>query len=93
MPPLARSHTVRVWCAGELDERGFVLDYAEVAEAVRPVLDVLDHHLLNEINGLQNPTTECLAAWIFCKLAAVGLRNLSAVEVKESATTGCVYEP
>jgi 6-pyruvoyltetrahydropterin/6-carboxytetrahydropterin synthase len=85
------TYVLRVWCAGDLDERGFVVDYAEIADAVEHILAVLDHHLLNEIPGLSNPTTEVLATWIYDVLK-IDLPQLVAIEVSESSTTGCVYE-
>lgn len=81
-------HTYRaeVICAGELDERGMVCDYAEIAVAWAPIHDMLDHRVLNEIPGLENPTTEILAPWI---LERLGMRSLVAVRVYESSTTWC----
>lgn len=85
------TYKLRVWCAGAIGDSGMVVDYREIADAVRPVIDVLDHHLLNEIPGLSNPTTEVLAQWIFNKLVSVGLPQLKSVEISESSTTGCMY--
>ncbi|MBL8290786.1 MAG: 6-carboxytetrahydropterin synthase QueD [Bryobacterales bacterium] len=84
-------YQVRVWCAGEFDARGFIVDYAEIDAAFRPVLEDLDHRLLNDVEGLTNPTTELLAVWIFARLRGL-MPQLSAVEIRESATTGCFYE-
>lgn len=81
-------HTYRVEliCEGEIDERGMVLDYAEITSAWRPLEAMLDHHVLNEIEGLENPTTEMLAPWI---LRRVEISKLVAVRVFESSTTYC----
>ncbi len=71
-------------------ESGWVRDFADIADAVAPLLAVLDHHYLNEVEGLENPTSEVLAAWIWARLAP-GLEGLSQVVVRESCTAGCVY--
>jgi len=69
---------------------GWIMDFAEIDEAVAPVRAVLDHHYLNEIPGLENPTSEVLVRWIWQKLAPV-LPGLSEVVVRETCTSGCVY--
>ena len=85
------SFRVSVHVDGEVgDESGWVRDFADLASAMAPVLDVLDHSYLNEIEGLGNPTSEVLAAWIWARLAP-GLPGLSQVVVWESCTAGCVY--
>ena len=62
--PLATEVTVRV--EGPVDpERGWVVDFAEMSAAMAPLLDVLDHRYLNEVDGLDNPTSEVLAMWIW----------------------------
>jgi 6-pyruvoyltetrahydropterin/6-carboxytetrahydropterin synthase len=83
-------HTYRVEliCAGPLDQHGMVLDYAEIAKAWEPVHAALDHRILNEVPGLENPTTEVLAPWIFERIEA-SLPELVAVRVYESSTTWC----
>ena len=73
---------------GEPDARGMVLDYAEIAAAWAPLNDLLDHRVLNEIPGLENPTTELLAPWI-CERLVEKLQTLSSVKVFESSTTWC----
>ncbi len=55
-----------------------------------PYYDLLDHHYLNEIEGLENPTSENIALWIWSKMAPL-LPGLSKVVVKETCTTGAVY--
>jgi 6-pyruvoyltetrahydropterin/6-carboxytetrahydropterin synthase len=86
------SFRARIYVAGEPDsEHGWVTDFASIKEAFAPVLQQLDHHYLNEIEGLENPTSELLAKWIWRRLKP-GLPSLSKVEIGETCTCGCVYE-
>lgn len=82
------TYAVEVICRGEIDERGMVLDYAEIAVAWGPIHDVLDHRVLNDVPGLENPTTEVLAPWLLERLRH-SLPTLHAVRVFESSTTWC----
>jgi 6-pyruvoyltetrahydropterin/6-carboxytetrahydropterin synthase len=70
-------------------DTGWVLDFADVTAAFEPVRDQLDHYYLNDIPGLENPTSEVLARWIWDRLA--GALPLSAIVVRETCTSGCVY--
>ena len=77
--------------AGPVGERsGWVRDFADLADAFEPVWRQLDHRYLNEIPGLENPTSEVLAQWIWERVAPQ-LPGLCAVSVKETCTTGCCY--
>jgi 6-pyruvoyltetrahydropterin/6-carboxytetrahydropterin synthase len=69
---------------------GWVMDFGDLKTAFEPVRKQLDHYYLNEIDGLANPTSEILAAWIWERLAP-GLPGLSAVTVRETCTSGCTY--
>jgi 6-pyruvoyltetrahydropterin/6-carboxytetrahydropterin synthase len=69
---------------------GWVMDFADLAAVVTPLKDQLDHSYLNEIEGLENPTSENLAKWIWRRLAPV-LPILSEITVQESPDSGCVY--
>ena len=66
------------------------MDFADITRAFLPLYDQLDHHYLNEIEGLENPTSENLAHWIWRRLKPV-LPLLSQVVVRETCTAGCVY--
>ena len=66
------------------------MDFADLKSACTPVHDALDHRYLNEIPGLENPTSEQIARWIWVRLDDV-LPGLAAVEVRETCTSGCVY--
>jgi len=85
------TYRLRVWCSGPVDELGWIVDYADIATAVRPILGMLDHRLLNDVPGLENPTTENVAPWIYKRVKPM-LPALTTVEVAESSTTGCVFE-
>lgn len=85
------SFRVRVWVSGPVQpDAGWVMDFAEIKRACGSVHDRLDHQYLNEIEGLGNPTSEILAQWIWKELSEA-LPTLSAVEVRETCTSGCVY--
>lgn len=71
-------------------EIGWVIDFADLKRAVQPVIDRLDHYLLNEVEGLQNPTSELLAVWIWEKLAPQ-LPGLVRVTIEETCTSRCHY--
>ncbi|WP_051334352.1 6-carboxytetrahydropterin synthase QueD [Bradyrhizobium sp. Ai1a-2] len=58
------NYRIEVVVEGPVDERGFVMDYAELDGIVKPVVDLLDHKYLNDIPGLENPTSEVLAIWL-----------------------------
>ncbi|MGE5610371.1 MAG: 6-carboxytetrahydropterin synthase QueD [Bacillota bacterium] len=69
---------------------GWVLDFADIAAALKPIISRLDHYYLNEIEGLENPTSEILAKWIWRRLKPA-LPLLAKVVVRETCTTGCIY--
>ncbi|MFN2238691.1 MAG: 6-carboxytetrahydropterin synthase QueD [Thermoanaerobaculia bacterium] len=71
-------------------EIGWVIDFADLKRAIQPVVDRLDHYLLNEVEGLPNPTSELLAVWIWEKLAPQ-LPGLVRVTIEETCTSRCHY--
>jgi 6-pyruvoyltetrahydropterin/6-carboxytetrahydropterin synthase len=70
---------------------GWVADFADLTAAFQPVRDQLDHHCLNGVDGLANPTSEHLAAWIWHHLHP-HLPGLHQITVRETATSGCTYQ-
>jgi 6-pyruvoyltetrahydropterin/6-carboxytetrahydropterin synthase len=85
-------HTFRVEVrvTGPVGETtGWVMDFADIQAAFAPLAAELDHHYLNEVPGLENPTSEVLARWIWDRLA--GSLPLSAILVRETCNSGCVY--
>ena len=85
------SFLVRITLDGPIDKKsGWVEDFANIERAFQPIYDELDHSYLNDIFGLENPTSENLAKWIWGKLEN-DLDCLAAVEVKETSSSGCIY--
>ena len=85
------SYLVEIAIEGEVDpERGWVMDFAEIDEHVMPLVRQLDHQVLNELEGLANPTSELLAIWLWHKLAPT-LTGITEVVVSETPTSRCVY--
>ena len=85
------SYRVRIYVEGFLDPHlGWVVDFAEIKSAFKPILKQLDHYYLNDIEGLENPTSERLAEWIWERLSPQ-LPGLSKIEVSETCVSGCVY--
>ena len=71
-------------------QTGWVMDFADVRAAFQPAFDRLDHHYLNEISGLENPTSENLARWVWNEMKPQ-LPLLSKVVIHETCTSGCEY--
>jgi 6-pyruvoyltetrahydropterin/6-carboxytetrahydropterin synthase len=85
------SYRCEIHVTGPVDAQlGWVADFAEIRRAFEPIRKRIDHHLLNEIEGLENPTSEVLARWIWDRVAG-DLPGLVAVEVRETCTSGCTY--
>ena len=86
------SFQVDIEVTGEIDPKlGWLIDYAEIHEAFKPLLDLLDHFYLNDVDGLENPTSENLAVWIWERLKPE-LNSLSRVTIHETCTSRCIYE-
>jgi len=86
-------HSFRVGLYIEGDpepETGWIMDFSDLKRIFQPTYDMLDHHYLNDIPGLENPTSENLAIWIWDQLKPQ-LPALSRVELRETCTSGCVY--
>ncbi len=84
------SYRIEVHVEGDVDPvTGMVTDFADIAEAFKPLQDLLDHHTLNEIDGLDNPTSENLATWIWDRLA--DRLQLAKVVIRETQTSGVEY--
>ena len=85
------SFRVEVHVAGPLDSSlGWVMDYADIKTLVKPVIAQLDHYYLNDIPGLENPTSEVIARWLWLQIKAK-LPQINKIIVKETCTSGCIY--
>jgi 6-pyruvoyltetrahydropterin/6-carboxytetrahydropterin synthase len=86
------SFRVEIHVSGSVEEHtGWVMDFACIKDTFQPFFDQLDHHYLNNVEGLSNPTSENLARWIWERLHPL-LPMVSRVVVNETCTSGCVYE-
>ena len=85
------SFRVTLYVTGPVDPTlGWVIDFADIKRAFGPTLDRLDHYYLNEIEGLENPTSENLTRWIWRRVKPE-LPLLSKVAISETCLSGCVY--
>jgi 6-pyruvoyltetrahydropterin/6-carboxytetrahydropterin synthase len=85
------SFKVEVSIEGEVDpETGWVYDHALIGQAMKPLLDQLDHTYLNEIPGLENPTIELMAAWFWERLTS-SCPGLAEIVIHETPTARCSY--
>ena len=72
-------------------DTGWVMDFADLKTAFAPLHRVLDHNYLNDIPGLENPTSEHIARWIWERLQPT-LPNLAQIVVRETCTSGAIYD-
>jgi len=85
------SFRIEIHVSGEVGETtGWVMDFADLRRIFQPLYEQLDHHCLNDIEGLENPTSENLARWIWVRLQP-DLPGLSKVVVQETCNAGCVF--
>jgi len=86
------TYRLRVWLQGKPDEKlGWIIDFAVLKQIVKPVVAELDHKCMNNIPGLENPTCELIAVWIWNKLT-ISLPAMSRIELHETPTSGVIYE-
>jgi 6-pyruvoyltetrahydropterin/6-carboxytetrahydropterin synthase len=84
------SYEIEVAIEGEIEpERGWLMDFASIDDHVIPIIKQLDHQVLNEIDGLSNPTSELLAVWWWQRLTAA--LPLVEVVVSETESSRCIY--
>ena len=93
--PCSRVHghtfEVQITLVGEVDpSTGFMVDFSLVEEKLDNVKAIVDHRYLNDINGLENPTTEILAQWLWQNLSR-DLTTLTEIRVKEHYSRGVIY--
>jgi 6-pyruvoyltetrahydropterin/6-carboxytetrahydropterin synthase len=86
------TYRLRVYVKGEIDPHlGWIMDFKELKDALCGVIDRLDHKLINDIPGLENPTAENITIWIWKQIRPL-LPQLSKIELYETPTTGVIYE-
>jgi 6-pyruvoyltetrahydropterin/6-carboxytetrahydropterin synthase len=86
------SFKIDVSVAGPVDEKtGWFLDYEVIDRAWQPLYATLDHNYLNEVPGLENPTSEILARWLWERLS-LALPSLVRITVHETCDARCEYE-
>lgn len=85
------SFKVALHIEGPVDPHtGWIRDFAEIKAIFKPFYDQLDHNYLNDIPGLDNPTSEVIAKWIWNQVKPL-LPELSQVRIHETCTSGCIY--
>lgn len=85
------TYKIRVFIKGTPDPKlGWIMDFKELKDKVNPLIDQMDHKLINDIEGLENPTAENITIWFWHHLKPL-LSNLSRIELYETPTTGVIY--
>lgn len=82
------TYVVELRFYGPVDERGFVMDYEKIDEAWQPIHADLDHKYLNDVPGLEQPSTEVLAHWMWRRLGGTW-PSLNMIHIEESSSTWC----
>lgn len=86
------TYKLKIFITGSIIEHsGWVLDFSDIKKVVRSVLSEIDHKFLNNVEGLENPTCELLAIWLWRKIKP-RLPGLSKIELNETPTSGVIYE-
>ena len=85
------TYKLKVFIKGQPDlQYGWIMDFKELKDVVGPVIDQLDHKLINDIKGLENPTAENITVWIWQQIKPL-LPLLNKIELYETPTTGVIY--
>jgi len=93
--PCSRTHghsfVIDLTFQGEIKQpEGWLIDYHDIQSRMTPLLQQIDHRLLNDVPGLENPTTENLCRWLFEKGKTL-FPELKQVTIRETATSECSY--
>ncbi len=86
-------HTYKliVFISGNAENKnGWVMDFAVLKSTINPIIEIIDHKVLNDISGLENPTCENIARWLWVKIKEV-IPELIRIELHETPTTGVIY--
>ncbi|MBT8220995.1 MAG: 6-carboxytetrahydropterin synthase QueD [Bacteroidia bacterium] len=86
------TYRLRAFFEGDLDQHlGWVIDFADIKKTINPIIKSIDHKLLNDIPGLENPTCEIIAVWLWEKIKPE-IQQLCKIELNETPTSGAVYK-
>ena len=86
------TYRLKVFIEGQPDPKlGWIMDFKELKDALSGVIEQLDHRLINDIPGLENPTAENITIWIWNQIKPM-LTNLSRIELYDTPTTGVIYK-
>ena len=86
------SFKVEIHIEGVVDETiGWIYDHKLISNAMAPLLEILDHSYLNDIEGLECPTIEIMAAWFWRKLEHL-LPGLAEIVIYETPTARCSFK-
>jgi len=86
------TYRLKIWIKGKIDEeKGWLVDFGDIKKIIKPLVDSLDHRCLNDIEGLENPTSENLCVWIWKKIKPQ-IPGLYEVAIYETPSSGAVYE-
>jgi 6-pyruvoyltetrahydropterin/6-carboxytetrahydropterin synthase len=85
------TYRLKIWIEGNINEIGWVMDFSEMKKTLQTVIDMVDHKVLNNVEGLLNPTCELTAVWLWKKLKPV-MPLLKKIELHETPTSGVIYE-
>ena len=86
------TYTLKVFISGVPEPHsGWILDYTDLKKEINPLIDMLDHKILNDIPGLENPTSEQVSIWLWDKIKPV-FPGLIRIELNETPSSGVIYE-
>jgi 6-pyruvoyltetrahydropterin/6-carboxytetrahydropterin synthase len=86
------SYKFTIYVEGKVNpDTGWVVDFHDLKLAVTPIVEELDHQVLNNIKGLENPTAENITIWLWNKIKPL-LPQLCKIHLKETETSGCIYK-
>jgi 6-pyruvoyltetrahydropterin/6-carboxytetrahydropterin synthase len=86
------TYHLKVFIEGEMDSHlAWVMDFSDIKDVIKPIINTIDHKYLNDIEGLENPTCEMIAVWLWDKIKP-DIPMLKKIELFETPTSGVVYK-
>ncbi len=86
------TYHLTVYAEGELiEDLNWVIDFTDLKKVVDPIIKSIDHKMLNDIEGLENPTCEAIAVWLWNRIKP-NLPILTQIQLNETPTSGVIYE-